>query len=225
MSGLRQIWTDTDYVYAATSSGLDVINIATEQTQSFASEPAGYNTVWADEDYVFVGTTNSGIKFLAKSAIGPADISSELTIYAQSPDLVSNNVKYVHGNSTKLICCTLDGVNIIRRDSHYITKATVSGASKCFVTPDYDYFYYLVSGTNDWTLNRLNENRSDWYNADIIYTTGSGFLENVTEIKDFYVTEHTSTSGNYNTLFLATDNGAYVYDEFTTDYLIFTTIS
>jgi hypothetical protein len=227
MTGLRQIWTDSDYVYAATSSGLGIIDIDTEQTQSFATNPNGYNTVWADDDYVFVGTVDNGVEVLSKSDIGPAEISSFMTTYAQVPDLGSNDVVYIHGNSTKLICCTTAGVNIIRRDSHYITGATISGAKKCFVTPDYSYYYYTVEDTDNstWYLYRLDGNTGNWSSSDVTYSTGAGFLRDATTISDMYVTEHTSLAGTNNTLFLATLSGVYVYDEGTNDYFVFTTVS
>jgi hypothetical protein len=150
-----------------------------------------------------------------------------MSSYAQTPDLTSDNVRYIHGNDTRLVCCTDAGVNIIRRDSSYITKATISGAMKCFVTPDYDYYYYTVEDTSSsiWYLYRLNGNTGDWASSDVTYSTGTGFLRDATNISDMYVTEHTSTAGSNNTLFLATLSGVYVYDEGTAEYFIFTTVS
>ena len=220
-SGLNQIWTDDKYVYAATTSGLDVINIETELRQSFASNSSGYTTVWSDGNEVFVGTTAAGIKFFSQSSIGPAEMISCLVDYARVPFLTSNSIRYIHGNSNKLICCTMRGVDIIRRDSQYITRTVINGATKCFVTPNHDYYYYTVSGSTSWTLNRLNGNTGNWTTPDISYTTGSGFLETATRINDFYITEHTSVSGADNTLFIATDVGVYVYDEGSTKYAFF----
>jgi len=220
--GLYQIWTDDKYVYAATSSGLAVIDIETEQLQSFATNPNGYTTVWSDNVEVFVGTTVSGIKTMNQSDVGPTEIITFLEDYAKIPDLTSDVVEYVYGNLNKLIICTSEGVDIIRRDSGYRTYTTLEGAKKCFVTPDYDYFYYMVSGTESSSINKLNNNTSNWSVADTTYTTGSGFLITATNLTDFFVTEHTSTSGSYNTLFVATDKGVYVYDEGTGQYDLYT---
>jgi len=230
--GLYQIWTDDQYVYAATTSGLDVIDIETEQRISFATNSDGYTTVWSDDDNVFIGSSSAGIKILSKLDIGPTEIVTALSDYTIEPDITSDEIKYIHGNVNKLICCTVEGIDIIRRDSHYITHTTITGAQKCFVTTDYDYYYYTVSGTSSvsgvadpWYIYRLNGNTGDWNNADIIYTTGSGFLNNATCLTDFYVTEHTSVSGADNTLFIATDAGVYVYDEGSAQYDIYTTVS
>lgn len=223
--GLYQIWTDAQYVYAATSSGLDIIDIETEQRTSFATNPNGYTTVWASDDQVFLGTNSAGIKVLNKDDIGPAELAVYIHDYENEPFLSSNNVKYIHGNKNKLICCTVAGVDIIRRNSHWVTNTSISGAQKCFVTPDYDYYYFTTSGTESWSLHRLNGNSGSWVNSDIIYTTGSGFLSEATCLVDFYVTEHTAISGANNTIFVATDAGVYVYDEGSQDYAMFATVS
>jgi len=242
--GLRQIWTDAEYIYAATISGLDIISIETEQRQSFAIDSSGFVSVWASEDYVFMASPDKGIRRLNKNFIGPENVSSHLHDYARYPDITSDDVRYIHGNENKMICCTSRGVDIIRLNTGYTTHTTVTGAHKCFVTPDYDYFYYTVSGIpypvpvcsgttysgttysgTYWSLNRLNGNTSDWSTHDKVYTTNSGFLEMATCLTDFYVTEHTSTSGLDNTLFVATDLGVYIYDEGTTDYKLYTVVS
>ena len=220
-SGLNQIWTDDKYVYVATTSGLDIINIETELRQSFASNSSGYTTVWSDGNEIFVGTTAAGVKFFSQSSIGPAEMISCLADYAKAPFITSNGIRYIHGNSDKLICCTVRGVDIIRRDSQYMTRTVIKGATKCFVTPNYDYYYYTVSGSTSWTLNRLNGNTGNWTVPDIVYTTGSGFLSDSNSIKDFYITEHTSISGLNNTIFMITDTGAHVYDEGSDDHIIY----
>ncbi len=221
--GLNQIWTDNKYVYAATTSGLDIINIETEQRQSFITNSSGYSSVWSDNEKIFIGST-AGIKFFNQATIGPPEMIYFIADYVRIPDITSNNIKYIHGNSNKLICCTVEGIDIIRRDTGYITHTIISGATKCFVTPEYDYYYYTISGTTNWSLNRLDGNTGDWDLPDMIYTTGSGFLAGSTRINDFYVTEHTSVGGVYNTLFIATDLGVYVYDEGSTEHRCFMTL-
>ena len=226
--GLRQIWTDENYIYAATVSGLDIISIETEERQSFAYDSSGFVSVWSSEDYVFMASPDKGVRRLNKDFIGPEDVSSDLHDYARYPDITSDDVRYIHGNDNKMICCTARGIDIVRLNTGYITHTTITGAYKCFVTPNYDYFYYTVSGTTSsgaWNMYRLDGNTGDWTTADRVYTTNSGFLEMATCLTDFYVTEHTSTSGLDNTLFVATDVGVYIYDEGTTDYKLYTVVS
>lgn len=259
---LRQIWTDENYVYAATISGLDIIDIGTEVRQSFANDSSGFMSVWSSADRVFMASPDKGIRSLKKEKIGPADVTAYLHDYARYPDITSDNVKYLHGNTNKMICCTDKGVDILRLNTGYVTHTSVSGAYKCFATPEHDYFYYTVSGTSYsgtavsgttysgttysgttysgttysgttysgtpylyHSINRLNGNTGDWDSPDVVYTTLSGFMSMATCLTDFYVTEHTATSGINNTLFAATDIGVFVYDEETTDYKLFTVAS
>lgn len=208
---LHQIWTDEPYVYAATSSGLDIIDIATEQRQSFATNSSGYTTVWSSSTQVFLGSS-AGVKVLNKQSIGPLELSSKVTDYVRVPRITSDDIRYIHGNEDKLICCTAEGVDTVHRPGYGVSSTSVSGANKCFVTHNYDHFYYTVSGV-DWQLCRIDYTGGGWTTPDVVYTTGSGFLENSTRINDIYVTGHTSVSGVNNTIFLAADDAVYVYDE------------
>lgn len=223
--GLNQIWTDDYYVYAATTSGLEVIDIETEQRTSFATNPNGYTTVWSSATHVFLGTDSAGIKIINKDNINTEEIASKVQPFLNEPDLLSNNVRYIHGNENKLICGTIEGINVLKMGTSYVFGTSISGVQKCFITPNYNYCYYTVSGTDDWQLHRVDNPTGGWQLPNRIYTTGSGFLSDVTCLTDFYVTEHTSISGMYNTVFIATDNGIYIYDEGTTQYVMYTTVS
>jgi len=227
--GLVQIWTDNKYVYAATSSGLAIVDIELEQQISFATNREGYTTVWTDDEKILVGSSR-GIKVMDKENVGPEEVFLYLQDYARTPDITSEDVRYIHGNENKLICCTAEGVDVFWRNSTgYRVYTELSGAKKCFATPN-NYFYYTVSGTSvsgtpPWYICRLNDVTSNWNEPDVTYTTGSGFLVDAACLNDFYVTEHTSISGMNNTLFVATDAGVYVYDEGADRYAVYTTVS
>jgi hypothetical protein len=214
---------DPQYVYAATSSGLSIVDIETEEQISFASYADGFSSVWADDDYVYLGTTASGVMSLSKVYVGLVDLSSYVEPFLSYPDITCNQINYIHGNSNKLILCTVSGVDIMRKDSLYITHTYISTPQKCFVTENYDYFYYTISGST-WSLNRLNNNRSNWTYADKTYFAGENFLAGVEKITDFFITEHTSTSGTNNTIFITTDIDVRVYDEGSEEYIILNTI-
>lgn len=220
---LNQIWTDETYVYAATSAGLKIIDIETENVVANEHSYA-YTTVWANDDTIFLGT-NGGIKSLDKSFISVGEIHTGLLDYVSEPDITNNSIRYLHGNYHKLMCCTISGVDIIGLDTHYITHTTITGgAKKCFAAEN-DKFYYTVSGTN-YYLHRLDSNLGDWVTSDHTYTTGSGFLPSTSCINDIYVTAGTSLSGSeYNTLFVSTDYGVHIIDEGTGIYNVYTTVS
>ena len=222
---LNQIWTDETYVYAVTTNGLNIMNIETEQVVS-TENSYPYTTVWANNDTIFLGTNEDGIKSLDKSYIVQGEISTGLIDYISEPDITNNDIKYLHGNYHKLMCCTISGVDIIGLDTHYITHTTITGgAEKCFAAEN-DKFYYTVLGTNNQYIHRLDSNTGDWAVMDYTYTTDTDCLLSASGINDIYVTTSTSLAGDeYNTLFIATDYGVYVFDEGTGIYAIYTTVS
>ena len=224
---LYQIWTDYDYVYAAIETGLDIYDIESELKYAYVTYSGGFSTVWANNDYVFIGTTDSGVKYLSKTKISgsisyPIDLSvhlsslSDLTFYSPGSD----DILYLHGNSDKLLCITPAGVDVIKiNPQSYKSCTTISGAKKGFITST-GTFYYTVSGTTNWSLNRVNTCLFDWGAPDYSYTT-SGVLATGISINDIFATENTAHDGVSNTLFVATSSGVYVIDEGSDEYIIY----
>ena len=205
------------------SEGLEISDIITESGINGVLHYNGYNSIWVSDEHVYLASSYNGIEYFNKDEV---ETISTPGIYLQFPDITDNNVKYIHGNTTKMIVSTNSGIDIIRRDIGYNTHNTsITNAIKTFVTPNNDYYYYTYYYGGSYHIARLNGNRSDWFTADVYYTTGSGFLEGDSIIKDFYTTEHTATSGVNNTLFIITDLAGYVYDEETGDIKVFTTYS
>lgn len=227
-----QIWTDSDYVYAVTSSGLEVYDIATELLGATAYNIDGYSSVWSGGDYIYIGTFGAGLKKLYKPSIimnvyTPTNLNSYVSSYFSYPDIRSNDIKYIHGNYNKLIVCSASGVDIVRTDSLYITSRTISSGEtplKCFATETDDFYYMTISGST-YYLHYLNRNKSDWLNSDYFYTTNNGIFSGVNLLTDMYITSGTSVSGSsFNTLFVTTNSGVYVIDEGSGNYVIFTII-
>lgn len=207
---LNHIWTDNDYAYIATISGLTVVDIDTELKVSVANDPNGYSSVWSNNSYVFIGSS-AGVKILAKSDIGCSDVSSYIYDYSVYPSITSNNVKHIHGNYNILMYCTDSGVDIERMDSRYITHTVTSGIQKCFVTGG--SCYYTIYNGSESSVNRVDNNKSDWDIPDIKYDVGYDFIDNSVYVKDFFVTYNTSIEPDSNTLFIVTDTKVVVYDE------------
>ena len=225
---LYQIHTDENYVYAATSDGLDIYDISSEEKYAYIDYNNGFNTVWANNEKVFVGTTNSGIKYFNKTCISgsitdPIDIYtclrdfSDLTYYY---NLTSNYIKYIHGHDDKILAVTSSGVDVVKIDPQsYRSYTTISGAKKCFMTST-GKFYYIVSGI-EWSLNRVDSCLCDWNNPDKSYTTGSGIFESGISLNDIFITENTASDGINNTIFCATSSGIYVISEKDEQYAIY----
>lgn len=210
-TSIKQIFMDDTYVYAATVSGLSIIDVSSEQVVNYISMYNGCTTVWSDNINVFIGSSE-GIDTFNRYA--PLSVSS----YISYPFINSKNVNHLHGNASVIMCCTDVGVNITRRHTNYTTYCSAQTASKCFVTTSNNY-YYLLNNNN--SINRINYNNNNWVTPDIVYTTSSGFLSTGAVVKDFFVTDKTSLSGLDNTIFIATASGVYVYDEGNNDYYMF----
>jgi hypothetical protein len=229
-----QIWTDSDYVYVVTSSGLEIYDLTSQLLGATAYNINGYSSVWASDNYIYIGTFSAGIKKLYKPSIvidvvAPTNINDYIIDYFKYPDITSDTVNYIHGNYNKLLVCTTAGVDIIRTDSLYITHHYTTPDEeplKCFSTDTDGFYYTVVSGiSSTYYLYRLDGNKSNWNESNYSYMSGFGILSSIESVMDIYVTDGTSISGsNYNTVFLTTNSGVYVIDEGSGDYVIFTTV-
>jgi hypothetical protein len=211
---LRQIWSDDNYVYAATSSGLDIIEIEAELPYAYVEYDGGFTTVWANTDKVYIGTSLSGVKYINKACISgsvssPYELNICLADYLSVPDIMSNQIRYIHGNNGYLAISTISGVDV--KGPGQSAKVVVDQSGKVFTTSSGGVYYITGSGTNT-KINVKNQTNVDWVEPDIIYETGS-FLIREVEILDIFVTEHTSDTGVANTIFTATSSGVYIIDE------------
>jgi len=231
---LNQIWKDDDYVYVAHDSGLEVIEIDSEEKIAYIEPSFGFNSVWASDSMVFLGTSNYGIKYFYKTCISgtvssPSDLITCLTDYVSSFGISSQNVRYIHGyGDDYLMCCTSSGVDVYyRKPTMYRSTTTTSGARKCFVTSTGKFYYTSVSGatisgeSDLWSLNRVDKPLWDWTVPDYVYEAGRNILSAGIEINDIFITENTSDNGIDNTIFLATSSGVYIISEETNQYVIY----
>lgn len=230
---LFSMWSDENYVYVATSSGSEIYDIVSEEKYAYINYFSGFTSTWASNEQVFLGTTASGIKYINKTCISgniynPVELSTCLnnfSTFTPYHNLTSDNIRYIHGNDDLLMCCTDLGIDVIKAEPQgYRSSTTISGgAEKCFMTQN--GFYYTISGTNEWSLNRVDSCLCDWDNPNYSYITGSGILPAGEKINDIFVTENTSENGINNTIFCATSLGVYIIDEGTRVYAVYTTVS
>ncbi len=235
MSILNQIWSDDYYVYAATSSGLDIIDKTEEQKIAYINNNDGFETVWANDDRIYLGTSVSGIRYFDKICISgtvfiPEDLVGCLLDYVPPYGITSQNIRYIHGNNDYIMWCTDLGVDVYKAEPYgYRSFTTVSGAQKCFMTSIGKFYYTTISGatasgTYDlWSLNRLNNSLTDWVVPDYNYSTGINILPAGLAINDMFITEGTAVNGIDNTIFIATTSGVYVVDEGSLDYVVYYT--
>lgn len=211
---LKQIWTDENYVYAATTDGLNIIDLESELAYAHITYSDGFNSVWADSNKVYLSTPASGVKYIEKTCIiGSVDDPYELVVclkdYLSEPEILSNQVRYIHGNGAFMIVSTASGVNVLQPGDNRNTKTKL--ARKCFITST-GKFYYLTYDGSKWTVNIVNSPNHDWTAPDKSFESGTYLIGNV-DVLDIFVTEGTSETGASNTIFLATTSGVYVIDE------------
>lgn len=229
---LYQIWTDDNYVYAATNQGLDIYDVVSELKYAFVTYSGGFNTVWANDDYVFIGTSISGIKYIAKTCISgstglPYNLAnclgefSELTVHYYLTDV---DIRYIHGNGDVVLAVTASGVDVVKFEPMGYRSYTIFGEGvvgyKGFMTST-GKFYYTISGSSGWELYRINTCLTDWTIPSYTYTCGSGIFGADLSINDVFITESTAEDGVNNTIFTATSSGVYVIDESNLHYAIY----
>lgn len=204
------------YLYAATDIGLIVIDVPTEAEYARASNST-VTSVWNDEDNIYVGTTISGIYYLEKDYITTftgGDLTNYLLPWKQTPFLASNYIKYLHGSGDYLCVSTAAGFDFIWISLDDVETAAVTMSWKCFVCSD-GKTYFTTSGSPNM-IYRANVPGSIAYPA-VEYICGSGYLVDVANANDIFVTENTSSAPPIlwveNTLFIAASGGAYVFDE------------
>jgi len=222
---LNQIWTDNEYIFVAVDFGLEIVDLFSESKIAYIPYLTGFNTVWADNEKIYLGTTNSGIKYIYKTCISgsistPYDLSNCLLDYNSPYGISSPEIKYIHGNGNKLMCCTSSGIDIYWGDFGYRSTATISGTRKCFMTSTGKFYYTSISG-NVWSLNKVSKCLWDWSQPDYTYSTGGDILASGIEINDIFVTERTAANGIDDTIFLATSSGAYIIDSGSNNYNIY----
>lgn len=227
-SQLYQIYTDTNYIYAATNIELKIYDINTENLYAYIPYNDGFTTVAGNGGYIYLGTTSSGIKRISKACISgsvltPYNLSTCLSDYVTSPYIDGDDIQYLHANDNFMGVISNAGLSVSIAKfapQSYMSATTLSfrQAAKCFIT-NTGSLYYTSSGTSDCSIDVVIKSLVDWVEPSYSYTTGSGILKANIQINDIFITEN--TSGNNNTLFVATSSGLYIINESTNEFAIY----
>ena len=226
---LHQIYTDSRFVYAAYSEGLDIIDIFSETKVAYIDYTYGFTSVCGDSEKIYLGTLDDGVKYIDKTTISgsvgsPYNLSVYLNTLNSGYTPSSNRVRSLFVVNNNLSIVTLEGIDVIGLEPgrEYKSSAAVSGVTKSFLTSKNELYY--INYLNVWRLNKVNSFKHDWNAPDVVYKVGEKFfvLNGVAltdiVIRDLFVTENTSSVDGFNTLFLATSSGTYVFDEGTREY-------
>jgi len=194
-----------------------IIELESELPYAHVTYYDGFNSVWADDDRVYLATPASGVKYIEKACISgsitsPYELITCLTDYLNEPDILSDKVRYIHGNNGHTIFSTAAGVNYRGPDTSYQkAEGLTELARKVFITPSGRMYYITWDGTT-WKVNVKDADNQDWTNPDKTYETGTFLIRIGLDILDIFVTEIVSDAGVSHTIFLATTSGILVID-------------
>lgn len=150
------VWTVDPYIYRASTSGLAVHNLVSEALIVFMPFDGGVKSVWANEQTVYAGTTYSGVYTCSTATISG---NPSLVPYKVYPDILDNQVQYLHGNGDYLCIATLSGVDRYNTDTVTREVTEITGVTKCFQVPDGTYYY--VSNP-DTVISDLDDSVLTW---------------------------------------------------------------
>ena len=224
---LNAIYTDSNYVYAAYSEGLDIIDIFSELRVAYIDYNYGFTSVCGDDSNVYFGTLYDGLFCIGKATISGNSavpyclndgyFSANLRFQTQS-----NEIKHLFLTNNNLSIVTVEGIDVINfSDQGYRSYTTLSGVTKSFITNKNELYYISYNNEYKYQINKINSTMCDWQSSDTVYEPGKSFMLNDVIINDVFVTENTSKLNNFNTLFVATSDGCYVYDEGTEECEIY----
>ena len=228
LSPLRQVWLDSEYAYAVTSSGLNIFDIESNNKVAYVYVEDGYTTIWGSDTAIYLGTESEGIKYIIKSTIltdvdSPIDLTAFVNTYDFYYNASSVNIKYLHGYLDTLAVTTPVGIDIINNGPNgYKSSASNNHITKCFLTDNREVYYIEQKEDYDKVL-VVYSCLFDWSTHDASYITDGTTLASGVRINDIFITTNTSISGNNNSIFIATSSGAYVIDEESTLFDIYLT--
>lgn len=223
-ASLNQVVMDTDYVYAATSSGIDIFDIYTSNKVSYIQVDSGCSTIWASSDKVYIGTQYDGVLYIDKDCLQNGDCTFCLLEYDYVYGPTSNTIKYIHGSDNTIAVVTSSGVDVLHNAEDTDFKSTTSNTEvvKCFFTSKNELYYFENNSIDEASfLYKVNDARCDWTTPDYTYEVGKSFLQKDVNLTDIYVTENTSSVIGHNTLFVATTSGGYILDEGTGEFEVY----
>jgi hypothetical protein len=214
---LYQIYTDNNYVYAATSSGLNIISLQDQLKGAYVPYELGFSSVCGNNDKVYLGTFTDGIKYLYKSSISlnydfPLDLSSSLFNFDSSYQPSYDKINHIFLLDDIISISTDVGLDVISLHGQGF-KSSVSSTKiiKSFLTSKREVYY--ISKEDYYQVNKVNSYLFDWTVPDKIFNANDDFVKGEVDIKDIYVSCDTSSVDGFNTLFMATSSGIYVLDE------------
>lgn len=137
---------NSNFIFSNTSSGVAVYGL--DFGPLGVINTTSVNCIYATEDSLYLATTNSGILYLPVASIYDG-VFNDLLIYKQFPDVLSNNIHYIHGSENYLLVTSDQGIEQFDLVNYTrIYNESSKDASICFQTSS-GGFYYVTSEVLD----------------------------------------------------------------------------
>lgn len=218
-SGVRDIFiAEGQYALIATTAGVDVIDLFTQEVISsgtLAFEPL---CIVADSDTtfgkMFVGTSGGGIysvRYLFARDRG-SDFTGSLVqqfTTATSPAITANQVNDLAAQGSRLFISTASGVDFITDESLRAFRPLESGSSNCQITSNGEAYWAVVNSGIEVNYDLFPSSGTGIITVDFEYNaTDSDPILPTHFIEDLAIKENTP-----NLIGVATTSGALVVEE------------
>jgi len=208
----------TNYVFNTSTSGCEIYDLDTESIIKYVTYSGGLNSVWSNEDYAYLATPDDGIYRLDLdyiTSVTGMDLTSYLDVFKQYPDILDNEVKYIHGCGDYMCVVTASGVDHFNfgNSSSYTRSSGLVAAEKCFQTCRGRFYY--TAGPKTVTIYTHQCDWSEGTEGYVYDSTSPGtLLPESAIVRDIFVVEGTSSYGQNNNLILvATSEGVTLIEE------------
>jgi len=177
----------------------------------------GFISICGNTNNLYLVSPASGVKYIRKKDLsyGTPDwpvILDNKILYDLNYPKVKSPAIYVHCTEDQLAIVSVSGIDVytFRPQLYRSSTLAYSGETfeKCFITNS-KKLYYVVSGTNYYSLRAVYNLTSNWQHADKEYKADNSTFLAGAKITDIYVND----IDNKTTLFVSTTKGVYVIDD------------
>jgi len=199
--------SDSDNYYVITTSGIVVVDKNNEQIKTSGNTSYYFTDIWTDENssLIYISSSGNGVLAVDKGHLNLSDISNKFGSKYSEPEISSNDVLCINGNSsTNLLIGTASGTDLII-DGNVYTSTSFYPVTDVFILDSNKIFY-----SGDFGLaGAVEENLSyDWEEADLSFVIDETTIPTIDAlpIRDIDVTEN----DYYITIGLATYSGIQI---------------
>lgn len=227
----NDVFTDGAYNYYVSDNGLDVINLVEQTRQGYVLNEQGFDTVTSLSPYVYMANENGVYRVNVATMSGETTVTYPTYHAGSSIPLPSNRVYDIHARTINgtdyLVVGTDEGLVLIgdltgdpyriifyNNEGDDITKVWLNEAGDLAYYDATDQTVNIFDNAIDSTLYPYRAG-TNAYTRRYSATSTPGYIG--TTVNDLVYVANTSTAqSNYDTLYIATNNGTSVIQEHST---------